>query len=1018
MNIVKFVFVLLLVASVGDALGQSGIVSGKVAGPQDNFGIPMDTITLKLDEIVVTAIGVSRAVRALGYSVQSVESKMIVHSATTNLINALSGRVAGVQITSTSGAAGAASYMTIRGVSSVTGNNQPLFVIDGMPIDNSQLTSGDPDAGGNNLLYGVALSNRIIDINPGEIETVNILRSGAASALYGMRAANGVVVITTKKGVATGTNNEHVAFNSSVTFDRVSQLEGIQKKYAQGFTNSAGVAAYNPVTTANWGPLLSDLRFDGASDNPYYVQGNIVPVANAPAGAAVYAYDNIGNFFKTGISVNNSLSMSGGNQNTTFCLSLANSNNKGVVPDNTFKRTNVTLSGKSKISEKFSAEARVGYSNSGGDRIQQGANTSGVMLALMRLPLNFDITGGSGDPVNDKISYALPDGRQRNGYQGQGYDNPFWSVNMNRFNDDVNRLIGSITLNYLVNKWLTVTYRAGTDCYSDRRKQYFALNSRTAPAGRIYEEQYFMKEFNSDLLLNIHQKISQDFTFTALMGQNMYQSQWQRLFVQGDGLNVPEFYQLSNASSIKTRETKDKKRTAALYADIGLSYKNLLYLNVTGRNEWSTTLPEGENSFFFPSFNGSLVFTELPALKNIKAMPFGKLRASYAIIANDAFTYGTLPTYIQAAYSDGWTDGVSFPGWGIAGFQLSTTLPGNTLKPELLKSFEAGFDLRLLNDRIGLFFTFYNNKNEDLILSVPVAGSSGFFSANMNAASMLNKGVEITVTAAPVQKKNFNWNIDINFTRNVNKVLELAPGVDNVVLAGPPRLHTRAVVGQSYGSLFGNDWARDENGNILIVDDPGAWNYGYPKSDPKEINLGNVMPNWTMGINNTVSYKNIMLNFLIDIKNGGVMWNGSRGAMYYSGTHIDTESRGAGAIYVFDGVKSDGSENDIKVAKDVNWYFNGEGNSFTGPVGQFVEKTDWVRLREISLSYRLNKIFLNKTFLHSSELFFTGRNLWLSTPYSGIDPETSLTGAGNGQGIENFNMPGTRSYTFGFRLAL
>lgn len=1074
MRKITLMLVFLLVAGISGVFAQSRTVTGKVTSSQDGLGIPGVTVMVKgttigsisdfdgnyeinvrpehrtlvfsyismksqevalgtqtsinivmepdvfqIDEVVVTAIGVSRETKALGYAVQSVESEAIVRSATTNPVNALSGKVAGVQITNSSGAAGASSYMTIRGTASITGNNQPLFVVDGVPIDNSQLTSGNPDNGGNNLLSGVALSNRVVDINPEDIETVNILKGGAATALYGLRAANGVVMITTKKGTASkGGKKTSVAFNSSVTFDQVSQTPAMQDMYSQGLTNASGVSAYSPTTTANWGPKLSDLRFDGATNNPYYPQGNIVAADGAPAGAAaVTPNDNIGNFFQTGVSYNNSLSLSSGNQNTTYYLSVANSNNKGIVPNNTFDRTNITLSGETKFSDKFSSEARIAYTKSGGLRIQQGSNTSGVMLALMRMPNNFDITGGSDDPVNDEAAYILPDGRQRNAYRGGGYDNPFWTVNMNQFNDDVNRLTGHAALHYYANEWLTFTYRAGTDWYSDRRKQFFARNSRTAPNGRIYEEQYFVRDFNSDFLVNVNKKINEDFSFTGLLGQNMFQTQLQQLFVQGDNLTVPDFYHISNAASITARESKASKRTAAIYADLGLSFRNMVYINATGRNEWSTTLPEGENSFFFPAFSGSFIFTELPGLKDNKILPFGKFRVSYAKIANDAFTYGTLPTYLQSASADGWTDGVSFPGWGLAGFQLSTTLPNNALKPETMKSFEIGVDLRFLSNRLGVDFSYYDNKNEDLILSVPIAKSSGYYAANMNAATMVNKGIELTVNGTPVQGKNFNWVIDVNFTKNVNEVLELAPGVENVFLAGFVGSQTRAVVGESYGSIFGNDWLRDDNGNVLIVDDPNAWNYGYPESDPDETNLGNVLPNWTMGINNTFTYGDLSLSFLFDIKNGGVMWNGTKGAMYYFGTHEDTESRGDGATYVFEGVKmSNGGANDIKVAKDVNWYFNGEGSGFTGPAGQFVEKTDWVRLRELTLSYRLNKKVVDKTFLNSAEVFFTGRNLWLSTPYTGVDPETSLIGADNGQGLDYFNMPGTKSYTFGLRL--
>lgn len=979
-------------------------------GTQTTINVVLDPDVLDIEGVVVTALGISRESKALGYAVQSVESDAIVRSGSNNAVNALSGKVAGVSITSSSGAAGASSFVTIRGTASITGNNQPLYVIDGIPIDNSQLTSGDPDQGSNNLLYGVALSNRIVDINPEDIETVNILKGGAATALYGMRAANGVIIITTKKGSASAGKKQTVALNYSFSLERISQTPEMQNKYSQGLGN------YRPNTTANWGPLLSDLRFDGGT-NLYYPQGNIVPAADAPNGAAVTPNDNIENFFQDGYSHNTSVAISGGNLNTSYYLSIGNSKNTGVVPNNTFNRTNISLSGESKLSDKFTTEAKIAYTNSGGVRIQQGSNTSGVMLALMRMPTNFDITGGSDDPVNDVAAYKLPDGRQRNAYLGGGYDNPFWTVNMNQFKDNVHRLTGHTSLKYIINDWATATYRIGTDWYSDRRKQHFARFSRTAPNGRVYEEQHFVQDINSDLFININKKLNDDFTITGILGHNMYQTKWQRLFVQGDNLTVPEFYQLSNAADIKARETKSEKRTAAFYYDAGFSYKSMFYFNTTGRMEWSTTLPMEKNPFFFPAFNGSFIFTELPGLHENKILSFGKFRASYAQIANDAFAYATLPSYFGAGTADGWTDGVSFPGWGVSGFQYTQTIPNNQLEPEFLKSFEVGLDLRFLNNRLGVDFTYYDNENENLILSVPIARSSGYGAANLNAATMSNKGIELALNAVPVQNKDFSWNIDVNFTKNTNEVLSLAEGVDNVFLAGFVGSQTRAVVGESYGSIFGNDWLRDDNGNILIDDDPESATYGYPVSDPDETNLGNVMPDWTMGINNMFTYKGFTLSFLFDIKKGGVMWNGTKGAMYYFGTHKDTESRGDGAIYVFEGVKaSNGAANDIQVAKDIDWYFNGEGSGFTGPAGQFVEETDWVRLRELTISYRLNNNVLSKTFLQSAELFATGRNLWLSTPYTGVDPETSLIGAGNGQGLDYFNMPGTKNYTFGVRL--
>lgn len=989
-------------------------------GTQTSINVVMEPDVLQIDEVVVTAIGVTRESKALGYAVQSVGSEDIVRSGTVNPINALAGRVAGVQIVNSSGALGAASYMTIRGNASFTGNNQPLYVVDGVPIDNSQLTSGNPNDGSNNLLYGVALSNRIVDINPEDIETMNILKGGAATALYGLRAANGAVIITTKKGSLTDmAKKTTVSFNSSVTFEQVSQLPAMQNKWAQGSAGKLRAdGTLNPITGV-WGPLMDTLRFDGGS-NLYYPNGNVVGQSNpnAKQDLKVGPYDNVGNFFQTGVSYNNSLSLTGGNQNTSYYLSIANTSSTGIVPNNTFERTNITMSGQTKLNDRFSSDAKISYVNSGGTRIQQGSNTSGVMLALMRMPMNFDITGGSDDPANDEAAYKLPDGRQRNAYNGGGYDNPFWTVNMNQFSDKVNRIIGHAALNYIANDWMTLTYRVGTDFYSDRRKQFFAIGSRTVPSGRVYEEQHFVREFNSDFLVNINKKINDDFTFMGILGHNMYQTQWQRLFVQGNTLTVPDFFQLSNAASVQAFETQSKKRTAAIYGDLGVSYRNMIYANGTVRSEWSTTLPDEVNPFMLYSGSGSFIFTELPALKDNNIMPYGKFRVSYAQIANDAFTYATLPSFEQASYADGWTDGIGFPAWGVSAFGLGTTLPNNKLEPEKLKSFEIGFDLRFLDNRFGLDFSYYDNKSENLILAVPIAKSSGFYSAVLNAGDMVNKGIELTLLATPVKTRDFSWNIDVNFTQNKNEVLKLADGIDNVYLSGFVGAQARAVVGQSYGSIFGDYFETNDAGQILIDDDPNSASYGYPIYASGEKNLGDVLPKWTMGINNALTFKDFTFAFLFDIKNGGYMWNGTKGAMYHFGTHGDTDVRDDGAVYTFDGVKaSDGSKNDIKVVRDQAW-FQGEGGGFFGPTSQFVEKTDWVRLREVSLSYKLNKSIINKTFFHSAEIYVSGRNLWVSTPYTGIDPETSLIGAGNGQGLDYFNMPGTKSYTVGLRLTL
>lgn len=983
-----------------------------VIGNQTVISIIMESAITDIEGVVVTAIGIKRESKALGYAVQSVESEAISRSGNTNVLNSLSGRVAGVQVTNSSGAAGASTFVTIRGNASITGNNQPLFIIDGVPVDNSQLTGGDPRNGSNNLLFGVALSNRMVDINPEDIESINILKGGAATALYGIRAGNGAVVITTKKGSAVAGKKTSISFNSSVAFDMISQMPEMQNKYAQGLSGNLS------ASTLNWGPRLDSMRFDGGT-NLYYPQGNIVPQnhPDAKSNLTVGPYDNIDNFFQTGVTLNNTLSLAGGSDNSTYYLSVGNSSATGVVPNNTFNRTSLTLAGETKLSKKFVSDARIGYTNSGGIRIQQGSNTSGVMLAIARMPANFDITGGSNDPVNDEASYLLPDGRQRNAYNGGGYDNPFWTVNQNQFRDKVHRVQGHAALTYITNDWLNFTYRIGSDLYSDIRNQFFARGSRTAPNGRVFEEQHFVRNLTSDLMMTINRNLTEDINFTGIFGNSMYQFDWQRLYTQGDNLFVSDFYNISNASSTYSNEYKEKKRTAAFYGDLGFSYRSMIFLNITGRNEWSTTLPEGENSFFYPSFSGSFVFTELPGLQNNRVLPFGKVRASYAMIANDAFVYATLPTFASASWGDGWTDGISFPGWGTAGYSMSITLPNNTLTPEKLKSFEVGADLRFIQNRVGLDVTYYINTNEDLILSVPIAKSSGYYFANMNAASMENKGWEVTLLGTPVKTPDFNWDIAVNFTKNTNEVLELAEGVDNVFLAGFVGAQARAVVGESYGSIYGDYWEKHSNGERLIIDDPDDPYYGFPIMAEGETNLGNVLPDWTMGINNMFKFKDLYLSFLFDIKQGGVMWNGTKGAMYYFGTHKDTEAREPGDTYVFEGVKSDGTPNDISVVRDQNWYVFGEGSGFTGPTEEFIEETDWVRLREVTLGYSFKKL-IGQSVFNDVELYFTGRNLWLSTPYTGVDPETSLIGAQNGQGLEYFNMPGTKTFMVGLRVTL
>lgn len=948
-----------------------------------------------LETAVVTALGISRDEKGLGYAVQTVGSEQIERSGNANMLNSLTGKVAGVQITSSSGAAGASANVLIRGAASLTGNNQPLYVLDGVPIDNSQ-------TGTENTLWGVAYSNRAIDINPDDIASISVLKGGAATALYGMRAANGVIMINTKSGSA---GKMRVDVNSSFSIEQVNKLPEMQNTYAQGVNGGLNLS-----TTAVWGPKISSLAYDPSVPSLYYPKGTLKLASDIQQGGIpAETYDNVGNFFRTGYTYNNNISFSGGNDRSDYHFSVGNINQTGVVPNNSWERTSAALRGSYSFNSRLRTTARVAYSRSGGTRIQQGSNTSGVMLALMRMPMNFDITGGL-DPESNKLAYQLPDGRQRNAYAGGGYDNPFWTAYNNPTKDEVDRIMSWAQIDYKFTNWLSAMYRVGNDFYSDRRKVTIARYSRTAPNGRIIEDQISNNDFNSDLIVKINPRINNDFGLNILLGNNLFGRTNNSLRVQGDNLAILGFYNMSNSATQTTNQRIDQKRTSALYADLGVDFRNMVYLNVTLRNEKSSTLPDGNNSFFFPSFNGSFVLSELPGLNNSDFLSFAKLRGSWSTIANDAPTYNTAQLFVGGSVTDGWTstNPLVFPGFGVNSFNISSSLANPNLKPEFATSREVGIDLRFWKNRLGIDFTYYNNLHEDLILSVPVAQSSGATAAILNAGSMRNKGYELLVNANPVRSGKFNWDVSLNWTKNINEVLKLAEGVDNVFLGGFVGAQTRAVKKEPYGSVFGDGWVRHANGQVLIGDN------GFPTAAGQDKNIGNVSPNWLLGITNTLSYGNVSLSFLLDIKNGGYMWNGTRGAMLFFGTHKDTEDRER-TDYVFDGVRADGSKNDIQVQKGENWHRLGQGSGFTGPAEDYVEKTDWVRLRELTLSWKLKKDWVSKARVSDAELFFTGRNLWLSTPYTGIDPETSLIGQGNAQGLEYFNMPNTKSYMFGLR---
>jgi len=1002
-----------------------GLETKEVVISGDVVNVSMSASSESLDEVVVTALGISREKKALGYTVQEVSGSDMTKTANSDMINALNAKTAGVNITSSGGTAGSSAFITIRGSSSITGNNQPLFIIDGMPVETGQNWGGSEYQ-----TEGVNSSSRSIDFNPEDIETVSVLKGGAATALYGVQAANGVIIITTKKG--TKGQKMKINYHGSATMSEISQRIELQKTYSQGINGN-----WQSGYSGSWGANIDDLSY---SKDPsvwlwqdYDLDGALVskddPLANGEAVRTYDAYD----FFQKGMAFNNNVSIQAGNANTSYYFSAGNLDEKGIIPNNTFNRTSFRLNAETKLTDKITTGGNTMFAHSVGNFIQNGSNLSGIMLGLTRMPQTFDAAAG----------WKLDDGTQRTYRHGGGYNNPYWSANENYFKDNNDRFVGNVFAKVDLLDWMNLSYNVGTDWYTRRFQDVFAVNDRSFSTGRLEERTEFSQSLNSNLLLNIKRKLTDDIGLNLVLGQNLYSTSYKMVSTATADLAIPGLYHIDNTSDQTSDKAEMNYRTSAVFLNADFDLYNMLYLGATVRNEWSTTMPEENLSALFPSVSLGFVFTELAALKGNSILSFGKLRGSWAKTANIAPAYYTRSVYNPTSVNDGWTGGLEFPFRDVSGYEVGSVLGNSTLVHEEMLTFEVGAELKFLKDKIGLDFSYFMNTNNNLILAVPIATSSGYTNMNANAASMESKGFEVSLNASIVKTKDFDWSVRANFTKMNNKVLELADGVDNVFLGGFTDPQVRAVVGYDYGTIFGYDWMRDANGNVLINDDPtDSHPDGFPWTDDSEqVALGSISPDWTANVSTNLNYKGIGLYALLDIKQGGLMYNGTRFTLNFFGQTMETlkrdvvynpdgtinlEETPAENLVVFDGVYghvdsngdvvSDGVENSNRVVLDQSWWRGHGGNFGGGPTAAAVEDASWVRLREVALSYTLNKSVLNKTFINGVEVYVSGKNLWLKTPYKGIDPETSLTQARNSQGFDYFNNPGTKSYTFGVKL--
>ncbi|TGE19244.1 SusC/RagA family TonB-linked outer membrane protein [Hymenobacter elongatus] len=971
-------------------------------GTASTIDIGLSADTKQLGEVVVTALGREEQKKSLGYSVQDVKGADLTQARETNVVNSLTGKVAGVQISNSSGATGGSSRILIRGAKSIQGNNQPLFVVDGQPIDNSSF-SNSSSAGG--VDYGNAAS----DINPDDIESITVLKGANAAALYGTRGVNGVVVITTKNGRKS--RGIGISVNSTTSFETPLIIPKFQDQYGQGYgsfeyVDGAGGGDGDNVDES-WGPKLD---------------GRLIPQYNSPVVNGVRqptpwvspGKDNVRNFFETGRTLTNNVALSGGNDKAGIRVSFTNLDQKGILPNTFLKRNTVNVNGGVDITNKFKLSTNVNYSNTRGRRPSQGYDELNVMQQLYTW-------FGRQVKLSDLKDIYEQGGREgsRNYNWIQVYSsNPYYILNEATNDDERDRLIGNLTLNYALTDWLNITARTTNDVYNQLNQRRVGAETRDNAIQDDYtEERIYVLERNTEFLATVNRNLTEDFNIDGLIGVNRRDNRQNRSQVAAPELAVPGLFSLGNAGSPLVTGNNfgssndnntgilnpvQKSRINSVYGSARLGYKNFAFLGVTARNDWTSTLPANNRAFFYPSVDASLVLTEALGITE-SVLSFAKVRGGYAQVGND-----TDPYRLQAIYP------ARTPFGNGAQQTYFNTLFTPDLKPERTNSVEAGVEVRFLQDRIGLDLTAYQSTTTDQILNVPVSASTGYLFKVLNAGEVSNKGVEAILTIAPLPTSSpFQWNITTNFAANRNKVIKFDDEgqIKNLILGQSGfGVNVEARIGEKYGVLFAEDFLRAPDGQIIYED-------GLPVADPTRKILGSYTPDWVGGITNRFGFKGVDLSFTIDTRQGGQlqsetnMWGNYTGALESTLNGREEGIVGDGVMLAADGITY--VKNDVNVpAQDWNgaYYYNVRSSS--------VYDASFVKLREVRLGYQLPKSIVDKTFLKGIGISAVGRNLWLiSSKAPGIDPETSFN-SGNVQGLESTQIPSVRSYGFNINLTL
>jgi TonB-linked SusC/RagA family outer membrane protein len=970
--------------------------------------VVLESTSLALDEVVVTALGISREKKSLGYSVQEVGGDEVSTSVQSNFATSLSGRVAGVQIKAPNTMGGSAN-MLIRGSTSLTGNNQPLYVIDGVPVDNSNYA--DNSAGWGGYDFG----NVAQDLNPNDIASISVLKGAAASALYGHRAANGVILVTTKKGSSRKGIGVSVSSNFELGKIDKATLPQHQYEYGAGYADYHEEADLDGDGTVDWiVPTYDDASFGHKFDpdlmvfhwwaldpsgDKYLQKAPWLPPAED---------DRMPSFFETSTKWVNTIAFDGANNDGSFRLSYTNYDEKGILPNSQLKKHSVNFSGTYKFTKRLTVSSNLSYVHQDGlGRYGTGYSDLNPMQSFGQW---FEVNVGFKELQN----YETPTGQQRtwnyNYYDDLTpayFDNPYWTRYKNYEDDFRDRILGYVAADYELTDWMTFTARSAVDTYHDVQNQRVAIGS-VGTSDFTQADRTFI-ESNTDLMLKVNKDIGQ-ISINGLVGVNYrHRKQTRMTGSTVGGLVVPNLYTVANSvSPVSVTEYLGILGEQSAYANVSVGYGGFAYIEGTARVDQSSTLPTENNTYFYPSVAGTLLLHELGGLRDLSWMDYLKVRLNYAKVGAATGVYRTVSTY---AAGTSWS--------GLSLFSVPGTLQNPNLRPEYTNSIEAGLEAHFFQNRVGLDLALYKTNSFDQIMSVPVSRATGYTSMYVNGGEMENKGIEVALYLTPVKTNDFSWDVNLNWFANRNKVIELAEGITNLQIWSQWNVSVSATPGEPYGTIKGTDYVYtdgkitvQDNGRLIVGDDPLAI-------------IGNIQPDWNGGIGNRFSYKGLSLYALVDIQMGGDIF--SYNVAYGQATGVYEETAGlnpkgnpkrdpvadGGGMIFEDAVFEDGTPNDAYLYANQwggYWYYG------WSPSARYIFDASYVKLREVSLSYSLPSSLLGNSFIRGVDISLVGRNLWIihkNTPH--FDPEFSFT-SGNQQGIENSSYPTVR--TFGVNVKL